>query len=106
MRAGLLGVGTCAALVAGGVYAEEVEVGQKDKTFSQAEVSLSSGDAIVFVNDDSVAHNVFSRSPGFQFNLKLQKPGEKAKVVFDQAGEFTVRCAIHPRMELVVKVTE
>src|SRR5262245_45519803 len=59
--------------------AEEVVIGQKGKAFTRTEVVLKKGDSIVFVNDDAVTHNVFSRSDGFKFNLKMQKPGEQKK---------------------------
>src|SRR5205823_13979047 len=45
---------------------------QKDKAFSVAELTAKSGDTIVFKNDDDVAHNVFSQTPGFEFNAKTQ----------------------------------
>lgn len=86
--------------------AEEVEVGQKGKAFSTSKITLKKGDSIVFANDDKVTHNVFSRSEALKFNLKLQQPGEKKSVVFDQVGKVAVRCAIHPTMELEVEVEE
>ena len=88
------------------VRAEDVQIGQKGKVFSESAVTLKKGDAIVFKNDDTVSHNVFSRSDAFRFNLKLQKPGEEKKVVFESAGTVSVRCAIHPSMELEVTVEE
>ena len=97
----------CGLLVAAsGARAEEIVVGQKGKAFSQAEITLKKGDTIVFVNDDTVTHNVFSRSDGFKFNLALQKPGEQKTIVFDKAGVASIRCAIHPKMDLTVKVEE
>lgn len=97
----------CVLLVAAGAArAEEVTIGQKGKAFSQTEITLKKGDTIVFVNDDSVTHNVFSRSDGFKFNLKMQKPGEAKSIVFDKPGVASVRCAIHPKMDLTVKVEE
>jgi len=93
-------------LAASPVRAEEHVVGQKGKAFSQSEITLKKGDAIVFENDDTVTHNVFSRSDGFEFNLKMQKPGDRKSIVFDEPGEASVRCAIHPRMELTVRVEE
>ena len=86
--------------------AEEIVIGQKGKTFSRIEVVLKKGDSIVFVNDDAVTHSVFSRSPGFAFNLKVQKPGEQKVIVFERPGVASVRCAIHPKMELTVKVED
>jgi len=84
--------------------AGEVVVAQKDKSFSRSEVSLRSGDRIVFRNDDSVVHNVYSVTPGFEFEIKTQLPGQSADERFSGQGEAEVRCAIHPQMKLKVKV--
>lgn len=86
--------------------AEEVHVTQKDKTFVPGEVTLEVGDSLVFHNDDPITHNMFSRSRGNEFNLKMQKPGQDLSQRFENPGTVVVRCAIHPKMKLVVKVEE
>ncbi|HEY8156352.1 MAG TPA: plastocyanin/azurin family copper-binding protein [Myxococcota bacterium] len=84
--------------------AGDVLVIQKDKTFSQQEITIRSGDRVVFRNEDSVVHNLYSTSPGFEFEIKTQLPGQSADERFDGKGEADVRCAIHPQMKLRVKV--
>lgn len=84
--------------------AATVVVTQKDKAFSQAALVLKAGDSIVFENNDTIAHNVFAASPAATFDLKQQKPGAANTVLFDKPGVVEVRCAIHPRMKLVVTV--
>jgi plastocyanin len=79
-------------------------VGQKGKQFSAAKLTLRRGDTIRFVNDDTVTHNVFSKSPTAPFNLKLQPPGGSQDVRFERPGTALVRCAIHPMMRLEVTV--
>jgi plastocyanin len=101
-----LGSMLVAAIAALSAHAGEVVIGQKDKTFSEQKITIKKGDTLVFVNDDNVAHNVFSRSEGFKFNLKIQKPGERTRVPMPTAGTAIVHCAIHPRMELEVIVEE
>lgn len=92
-------------LVSGsGVNAAEIVLTQKDKKFDKSEVSIKKGDAIKFVNADSIAHNVHSRSAPDKFDLGAQKPGADLKHTFDKAGKFKVRCAIHPKMKVTVKV--
>ena len=86
--------------------ADDVDVTQKNKTFLPGEVTLKVGDSIVFHNEDSFTHNMFSRSEDHEFNLQLQNPGEDLRQTFDQPGTALVRCAIHPKMKLVVKVEE
>jgi len=85
-------------------HAEEHSVSQVDKEFSASEITIRAGDSIVFKNEDSVAHNIFSRSEGFRFNLKKQEPGAEDAIPFEKAGVAEVRCAIHPRMKLIVTV--
>ncbi len=98
LGAGLLGV-------TGAAYAmAEHAVSQKNKEFSQAELTVKPGDKVVFSNDDEVTHNVFSNSPCCKFNLKTQAPGDKSSVTFEKEGDVEVRCAIHPKMKLTVHV--
>ena len=92
------------ACLAAPAAAEEHEIVQKDKAFSQEEVKLHAGDKLVFRNQDSVTHNLFSRSAGFAFEVKVQLPGQDTSVNFDHPGEADVRCAIHPGMKLHVVV--
>jgi plastocyanin len=94
------------ALTPAAAAAGEVEVTQRDKTFLPGQVSLKVGDTLVFKNEDPITHNMFSRSEPNDFNLKLQKPGEDMRQTFRAPGEVLVRCAIHPKMKLLVTVEE
>jgi len=102
----LLLLGACLLGLTGAVYAMAAEhtIGQKNKEFSQAEITVKPGDAVVFANDDEVTHNVFSNSPCCKFNLKTQAPGDKSSVTFEKEGTVEVRCAIHPKMKLTIHV--
>jgi plastocyanin len=94
-----------ALLVSGAAVAgKRYVVGQKYRTFTQAEITIQPGETVVFRNDDDVTHNVFSRTPGNSFNLKTQKPGAQTPVTFYNEGTAEVRCAIHPRMKLLVRI--
>jgi len=102
-----------AAFLAGGAvgyatlmaYAAEHTITEKDKVFSPAEITIKTGDTLMFVNDDNVAHNVMSNSPENKFNLGLLKPGSTTPVTFNTPGDIAIICAIHPSMKLLVKVT-
>src|SRR5215469_13921239 len=96
------GIGAGAVALA----AAETTITQKGKQFSESEVSIKRGDTIVFVNDDNVAHNILSMSPGNEFNLGSQPPGASTPVTFDKDGQIFVICAIHPLMKLKVKVAD
>ena len=84
--------------------AADHEIRQKDKAFDKATIQVKPGDTIHFVNDDEVTHNVYSRSEANAFTIRKQAPGESSPVAFKEKGETLVRCTIHPKMKLTVKV--
>lgn len=84
--------------------AEDVIVTQDRKAFSEKEVTINAGDSITFVNNDSVTHNVYSRSKGNKFDSGAQAPESSTIQTFSSPGKVKVRCAIHPRMKLTVRV--
>ena|SRR5215813_12878583 len=86
--------------------AAERSIGQRNKVFSESTITIKKGDVVVFMNDDTVTHNVMSTDSGSEFNIGSQAPGVSTPVTFDKAGEFTIVCAIHPRMKLMVNVNE
>lgn len=87
-------------------YSETVEVGQKDKAFTETSVTLKVGDTIKFVNNDPFFHNIFSLSDIQMFDLGSFPKGEFKEVVFEDEGEVQVECAIHPEMQMTVHVTK
>ncbi len=92
-----------AALLAGAAPPDHT-IEQKDRKFSQNEISIHVGDKITFTNSDEVTHNVYSATPGHEFDIKRQAPGGSSTVSFDKEGMVEVRCSIHPSMKLTVKV--
>ncbi|NKB19464.1 MAG: hypothetical protein GKS01_02865 [Alphaproteobacteria bacterium] len=82
----------------------EVVITQKAKKFDKKKISIKKGESVKFVNADSIAHNIHSRSSNGKFDLGVSKPGTSTSKVFDKAGKFKVRCAIHPKMKITVKV--
>ena len=94
-----------AVIAPSGSAAEDHVIAQRGKAFSQERIRLRAGDRIVFKNEDTVSHNVFSRSPGAEFEVRAQLPGQQSPVVFEKPGQAEVRCAIHPAMRLHVTVT-
>ena len=59
---------------------------------------------IVFKNDDDFTHNLYSKKGAATFDTGVMKPGQTFEVKLAKKGKFTVRCAIHPKMKLRVKV--
>jgi len=84
--------------------AAEYEIGQKDKKFSQKELTVKVGDSVNFKNDDPFFHNVFSLSDTKTFDLGSFPQGQSKKVTFDKAGTVEVECAIHPEMKVTIEV--
>jgi len=84
--------------------ATEYTVTQKGQQFNPRTLKIKAGDEIIFQNDDSGTHNVFSESAANTFDLKAQRPGASTRVTFPKAGRVDVRCAIHPVMRMAVDV--
>jgi len=101
----MLGLAAVAGFSMMATAAEHI-ITQKGRQFSVESITTKKGEAITFFNDDNVPHNLMSLSAGNEFNLGSQAPGASTPVTFNQAGEVSVICAIHPRMKLAVTVTE
>jgi plastocyanin len=87
-------------------WAAQRTIHQKGRLFSTDLTTIKKGESLTFLNDDTVPHNVISTSPGNQFDLGSQRPGTSTDIAFTQAGEVQVFCAIHPRMKIIIAVTE
>jgi plastocyanin len=106
MRLTSIAVVVFMGLSAGALAAANLTITQKGRAFSSEEVGLKKGESLTFLNDDSVPHNIMSTSKGNEFNLGSQAPGTATDVTFKEPGDVLVICAIHPRMKMMVKVTE
>ncbi len=53
--------------------------------------------------EDKFVHNVYDRS-NRSWVLKKQEPGGFAAISFPEPGEHKLRCAIHPKMKITIKV--
>jgi plastocyanin len=96
---------TATFLIAAAGPAEHV-VHQKSRVFSESGITLLRGEPVVFLNDDTVPHNIMSTSKENAFDLGSQMPGTATPVSFDVAGLVVVICAIHPRMQMTIDVTD
>ena len=89
-----------------GAFAATEVIHQQGRVFSAESISVRKGGAVTFLNDDTVPHNIMSASKGNEFNLGSQAPGSSTDVTFKEPGDVQVICAIHPRMKMMVKVTD
>ena len=105
---GLAAIGLVCAMfilpVATATAAEQHTISQKKKRFDPKLLEAKVGDSVVFINDDRYAHNLFSDTPGFEFDVRKQMPGDKHRMALEKRGEFKIRCVIHPRMKMTVNV--
>ncbi|EJN06910.1 methylamine utilization protein [Herbaspirillum sp. YR522] len=84
--------------------ARQAVIEQKDKTFFPLVSVVQAGTAIVFPNNDSVRHHVYSFSPAKTFELKLYSGTPGSPVVFDKPGTVVLGCNIHDQMVAFVQV--
>jgi plastocyanin len=93
-------------LAAGGAVcgAADHVVDQKERLFSETDLSVKVGDTVTFQNSDPITHNVFSSTPGLEFDIRRQAPGEKSTIPFTKEGVVEVRCSIHPKMKMLIRV--
>lgn len=90
--------------MAGIALANEFTVGQKDKKFTETELTISVGDTVNFRNDDPFSHNIYSLSEVKSFDLGSYPKGDSRAVTFDQPGEVEVGCAIHFDMAMIITI--
>lgn len=72
-------------------------------------LSAKVGDEISFQNRDEVSHNVSGAlAEKTVFDVKLQEPGKTNDrvVKLKEKGDYTIQCAIHPKMKIKLKVSE
>jgi plastocyanin len=76
--------------------------------FDTDEITISAGDTVTFVNEDSAAHTVTEgengdAADGARFDEQIAG-GESTDVTFDEAGDYNVTCLFHGNMNMVVHV--
>ena len=104
IRATLVAATALAAVTA--LAANEHEVSQHDRKFSVSKLTVHKGDTVQFRNMDPFFHNVFSVTPGSEFDLGAYPQGEAKPVTFKKLGTVEVECALHPEMKMVIEVTD
>jgi plastocyanin len=82
-----------------------VEIKQRDKQFAPRVTVVPLGTKVVFPNQDTVIHNVFSTAPGNSFDLGSVKGGETSPpVVLLKPGPVEIFCNIHSKMRADILV--
>ena len=77
---------------------------QKGRVFAASDITIPRGDTVLFTNDDEFLHQIYVDSKNMSFDSPEQAPGQTIEVNFPRSGTFPVRCHIHPKMLLTVRV--
>jgi plastocyanin len=101
----LMIAGAALMIVVPVAFAATGEVEQNGQRFSVTSLTVPVGDSLHFNNHDDVKHNIsVFDADGNADDLGLQDPGVTITKLFDKKGDFTIRCAIHPRMKMSLTV--
>lgn len=85
----------------GQVPGEELEITIENFEFS-GPATAAVGETVTITNQDSVGHTWTAE--GGEFDSGTIAEGETFEFTFDEAGEFSYFCSIHPQMEGTITV--
>ncbi|MFN3562241.1 MAG: hypothetical protein ACK4XY_01780 [Chloroherpetonaceae bacterium] len=82
-------------------------IDQRDATFIPRVLPVTQGTVVQFVNNDPFYHNVFSLTPGNEFNIGRRMRGEVVQKKIGERkieglGEVKIFCDIHTQMNAVI----
>ena len=83
--------------------ADETTVNIDNFAFTPAQVTVTAGTKVVFINRDDIPHNVVGET--VKFHSKALDTEESFAFVFDRPGEIVYFCGLHPQMKGEIKVT-
>jgi plastocyanin len=88
--------------------AEEVRVRLESSNFDPAELTISAGTTVLFLNADSYAHTVTEGSGGQAVDDPIVDreiaENRSVRVTFDEAGTYEITCKLHPSMQMTITV--
>ncbi len=83
-----------------------VEIQQKERKFLPLVTVVQTGNQILFPNNDSVLHHIYSFSAAKKIEQKLYSGKAAEPIVFDKAGLVILGCNIHDKMLAYVYVVD
>jgi plastocyanin len=81
-------------------------IDQREEMFIPLVTIVRKGGHVVFTNNDTTMHQVYSFSQIKQFEFEIDQGQRSAPVTFDQAGVAAIGCNIHDQMITYVYVAE
>ncbi len=85
---------------------EKSIIDQRHETFIPLVVVVRKGGDVVFTNNDTTMHQVYSFSPIKQFQFEIDKGPDSKPEQFDKAGVAAIGCNIHDNMVAYVFVAD
>ncbi len=85
---------------------QNAQIAQHDLQFSPAVSVVTVGTPVLFPNQDTVRHHVYSYSAAKTFQIKLYAGVPHTPIVFDKPGIAVLGCNIHDGMIAWVVVTD
>ncbi|WP_159064993.1 hypothetical protein [Thaumasiovibrio subtropicus] len=79
-------------------------VSQYDKAFTPYILAVPQGADVVFKNEDSISHHLYSLSDVAAFSFRLKAGERKEDIEFEQAGAVSMGCNIHDWMSGYIRV--
>lgn len=73
-------------------------ISQQNQEFTTYVTVVQAGTRVLFPNNDTVQHHVYSLSKAKKFELPLYNPGQNESFVFDVSGLVILGCNIHDWM--------
>jgi plastocyanin len=80
----------------------EVQVVIKDFAFTPADVTVTPGSKVTWINKDDAPHTATSVDK--KFNSGGLDTDDKFSFVFNDKGEYQYICTLHPQMKATIKV--
>ena len=79
-------------------------ISQKNRTYSPGKITIKAGESLKVVNDDIFLHHAFVDEANMTYDSGSMEEGDSRTIKFEEAGEYELLCAIHPKMKLKVTV--
>lgn len=74
------------------------------RAFDPPSLAIPLGSRVIFPNQDDILHNVFSATPGSEFDLGTYAEDERTSYTFKKAGVVVVNCNVHQEMQANILV--
>lgn len=84
----------------------EFRIYTHNKQFDPTSLVIPVGSTVNFPNQDEIIHNVFSATPGSEFDLGLYGEGGSGSYTFKKPGLAIVNCNVHQAMQTTILVLD